>query len=182
MSNTKKSETGFTLVEILIVMLVIGILAAIVYTVAPNSQERAYRNRAFAEVNTMANAARLYLEKYNVWPDDVNRDLPAELNEFIDIEDEWPNAPWPGSVYDWDNWMVNGEQIIQVSIRFCPIGGPLSACSFPDEPWAQNFGVNSAVFFCLDATTHEPCRSHSGNPPNYPGYCINCAQKEIPGT
>jgi hypothetical protein len=157
-------------------------LAAIVYTtIIPNWRERTYKSRAFAEVNTMANASRLYLEKYNEWPGDVNRALPAALNEFLDVDEDWPFAPWPGSVYDWENWTVNGDQIIQVSVRFCPIGGPLTACQFPNEPWAENFNINSAVFYCIEATAATPCRSHSAEPPNYPGYCINCAQKEIPG-
>ncbi|HEX9594779.1 MAG TPA: type II secretion system protein, partial [Candidatus Saccharimonadales bacterium] len=147
--NNLSGKTGFTLVEILIVITVIGILASLVMlTIVPNWRQRTYKNRAFAEVNTMANAARLYLDKYNQWPEDVNRDLPAELNEFIDVENDWPDAPWPGSIYDWDNWSVDGETIIQISVRFCPIGGPLSACQFPEEPWAENFGVNSAVFYC----------------------------------
>ncbi len=173
--------SAFTLAEVLIVITVIGILATLVYiTIIPNWRERTYKNTAFAEVNTMANAARLYLEKYNTWPPDVNRALPAELNEFLDINEAWPDAPWPGSVYDWDNWTINGDQIIQISIRFCPIGGPLSACNFPDEPWATNFDVQSAVFYCIKDTLANPCRSHVAKPPDHPGYCINCAKKEIP--
>jgi prepilin-type N-terminal cleavage/methylation domain-containing protein len=180
-ANHPVSKRGFTLVEILVVITVIGILASLVMlTIIPNWRQRTYRNRAFAEVNTMANAARLYLDKYNVWPDDVDRDLPAELNEFIDVDEDWPDAPWPGSTYDWDNWTIGGDSVIQISIRFCPIGGPLSACNFPQEPWASNFGINSSVFYCLKDTAANPCRSHVSNPADYPGYCINCADKEIP--
>lgn len=169
-SKLKRSILAFTLVEIMMVVTLIGILSAIVINNVSGSKERTYRTEAFAEMNTLANATRLYLEKYNEYPDDVDRDIPAALSEFIAIETDWPDAAWPGSVFDYDNWMVGGEHIVQISIRFCPISGPIEDCQFPDEPWAENFDVQSAVYYCMKG----PCRAHSSKPYNHPGYCINC--------
>lgn len=165
------SPKGFTLVEIIIVISVIGILAGIVLVNVGGSKERTYQTKAFAEMNSLANATRLYVEKYNEYPDDVNRNLPAGLNEFIAIETDWPDAAWPGSVFDYDNWTVDGEQIIQISVRFCPFGGDLDTCQFPNETWADGFDQQSAVYYCLKGA----CRSHNSRPYNHPGHCINCA-------
>ena len=163
-------QRGFTVVEILIVIVVIGILSSLVLVNVSGSKERTYKTKGFAELNTLANATRLYLEKYNTYPPDVNRNIPAELNEFISFDGEWPYAPWPGSVYDYDNWTIDGKQVVQISIRFCPLGGQLSECSFPDEPWANGFDQQSSVYYCLKGA----CRAHVSSPYNHPGYCINC--------
>jgi hypothetical protein len=81
--------------------------------------------------------------------------------------------PSPGSYFDWENWNnpdIPGEKIYQISVRFCPAGGGLGTCKFPNEPWASGFGVDSAVYFCI----YGSCRSHEGQPLAYPGYCVNC--------
>lgn len=156
------------------VMVVIGILSSLVLISTRDARERTYETSANAEMNTMANAVRLYVQKYNEYPDDVNRDIPSVLNEFLDVEEDWPDAPWPGSVFDYENW--DGGDTIQISIRFCPIGGPLGDCQFPDEPWVTaNWDVQSSAFFCIyEAPGSGSCRSHSSRPVDHPGHCVNC--------
>jgi len=167
-------QKGFSLIEILLVIAIIGILAAIVYTNNGRIKEKTYLSRANVELKTFAYALRMYaFENNNVFPDDVNRDLPAGLEAYLNTEPNWPDAPWPGSVYDWDNWMIDGQPVYQISIRFCPIGGPLSACNFPDESWAEDFDINSAYYYCISGS----CRSHSSEPVDYPGYCSNCEEQ-----
>jgi prepilin-type N-terminal cleavage/methylation domain-containing protein len=166
---------GFTIVEILIVIFVMAILALLVVNNIQGSTERAYLSRTVSEFTTFANALNLYAAKYNDYPADVSRSLPASLNEFIaknEQGEDWPDAPWPGSVYDYENWPdLDGVDTYQISVRFCPVGGPLSACKFPKEPWVTaSWGVNSAVYYCLKGN----CRSHQSEPKTYPGYCINC--------
>src|SRR5262245_32145636 len=93
-THTRGSVQGFSLVEILIVIFVIGILAALVITSVANSRERAYYSRSVTEFTTFANALKLYAAKYNTYPPDVSRDIPAELNEFVAKDAEghnWPN-------------------------------------------------------------------------------------------
>jgi hypothetical protein len=101
--------------------------------------------------------------------------LPAGLNEFIAKTaqgEDWPDAPWPGSVYDYENWPnLDGVDTYQISVRFCPAGGPIGLCKFPKEPWVtSSWGVDSAVYYCVSGN----CRSHQNQPKTYPGYCINC--------
>lgn len=162
---------GFTLIELLIVVAIIGVLSAIVLVSINSSRESAYYSRASLEMTELAKALSLYLSDHGSYPADVNRGLPNGLEAYLSAGD-WPNGPWPGSIYDWDNWDnpdTPGQKIYQISLRFCPIGGPLSACNFPKAPWAQNFDVDSALYFCLSGA----CRSHIGEPINYPGKLIN---------
>lgn len=181
----RKKYSGFTVIEVLIVIVVIGILAALVMVrYIPDHKERTYETRGFSELQTFANATRLYVQKHNEYPADVNRDVPAEIKEFIandQTNQDWPNAPWPGSVFDYDNWEIDdnnngtieedlGEHVVQVSIRFCPYGGGIETCQFPNEEWAQNFDQSSSVYYCLTGK----CRAHSNKPITHPGYCINC--------
>ena len=168
-----RNEKGFTLIELLIVIAIIGVLSSIVIASLQSSRKRAYEVSAKNEINQLNNALQLYLNDTNgTYPPDVSRDLPAEIKVYLGSNNssEWPKAPWPGSVYDWDNWIIGGQRVVQISIRFCPAGGGLSTCKFPNETWAQNFGVNSAYYYCLEGA----CRSHSAEPLNYPGYCANC--------
>lgn len=176
------NQRGFSLVELLIIITVIGVLAVMVIIYIPKSRERTYFTRATAEFQTFTNALKLYLVKYNDYPTDTSQSMPASLNEFIakqDINSEWPEAPYPDSVYDYDRWDdLEGEDTVQISIRFCPVGGPLSACKFPNEPWASSFGINSALYYCIKGN----CRSHQSEAATYPGYCVNCPNNKAIGT
>jgi prepilin-type N-terminal cleavage/methylation domain-containing protein len=168
----KKKSSGFTLVELLIVLAIIGYLASIVIGNLSGAKDKAYYARSQKEFDSLNQALQIYLiDHLYAYPADVNRGLPSGLENYLPGGD-WPDAPWPGTVYDWDNWTdpATGKKIIQISIRFCPVGGALSTCHFPSESWASNFGVNSAVYYCLEGA----CRSHINQPITYPGKCVNC--------
>jgi prepilin-type N-terminal cleavage/methylation domain-containing protein len=169
-------QNGFTLMELLVVIAIISILASIVFVSMGKAKDKAYYSRAKMEYKSIATALQLYFEDNQDFPPDANRNVPPGLEQYLSTTegvDQWPTAPWPGSVYDWDNWEDPdnyGENIYQISIRFCPAGGELEECSFPNEDWAENFGVNSAVYYCVSGA----CRSHINESIDYPGYCVNC--------
>lgn len=167
----RKNLAGFTLIELLAVITIIAVLSAIVLVSMNGSRESAYYSRASQETTEIAKSLLLYLNDHGSYPADVSRSLPSGLEAYLPAGD-WPDGPWPGSVYDWENWDDPdnpGHKIYQISIRFCPIGGPLSACKFPKTTWAQNFGIDSALYYCLSGV----CRSHVNQPINYPGKAIN---------
>ncbi len=171
---------GFTLVEILIVVSVIGILAAITgNTLIPNWHERTYFSRSIAELNTLGNATNLYVSKYNVYPPDQGRGIPAPIMEFVQSAGRnaaWPVAPWPGSTYEWDNWPPDAskgfDQTYQLSIHFCN-AGDTATCkrNFPREKWVtSSWDSYSSVYYCISGT----CRADQNYPVTHAGYCINC--------
>lgn len=165
-------KRGFTLLELLIVVGIIGVLSNIVLGNLGSARDKAFEVRGKKELRTLHEALQMYItDNGGRTPVDVSRGLPPGLEDYLPSGD-WPSAPWPGSVYDWDVWTdpQGGPQIQQISIRFCPAGGGTSTCQFPRESWAQNFGVNSAAYYCIQGT----CRSHIAESVNYPGYCMNC--------
>jgi len=163
----KINKKGFTLIELLIVVAIIGILSSIVLINLNRARNATYLARAELEFKSLSTAIQFYTEDNGDYPADVNRGLPPGLEVYL-AGDHWPNAPWPGSVYDWDNWTDpdSGLPILQISIRFCDGG----VCHIPDEPWATDFDNNSAVYYCIEGA----CRSHINEPIDHPGYCINC--------
>lgn len=169
-------KKGFTLIELIMVIAIIAILSAVVFTSVKTARQKAFYARALSEYNSMSMALTFYqADNENEYPPDVSRDIPPGLGKYLAGEnsDNWPNAPWPGSVYDWENWVDpsdSDKKIYQISIRFCPVGGQITQCVFPKEEWAKNFGVNSSVYYCIQGA----CRSHIDEPINYPGYCVNC--------
>ena len=188
-TNLHSSLTGFTLIEVLIVVLVIGTLAAIGYgTLAQKWKNKAYYTRGIAELNAMGNAANLYVAKYNDYPADVSRNIPSDLKEFVQGQeniDAWPAAPWPDSVYDYDNWPPdeNGpNQTYQISVRMCNPGDDATCnknakkylSEYVSEATLNTWDSNSAVYYCIKGS----CRSHQAKPMNHPGYCVNCGTSE----
>ncbi len=172
--NQDGQRVGFTIVELLIVIVVIAILATITIIAFTGVQRRAYYNRAISESGAVAKAVGLYYADKGTYPADVERNIPVAIFDYTGNEEapeEWPNAPWPGSVYDYDNFIgSDGNETVQVSIRFCPVGGPLSACQFPNEPWAADFDVQSSAYWCITGV----CRAHPSSSDSHPAYCLNC--------
>ncbi len=161
---------GFTLIEIMMAIAIISILATIVYGSIGNALEKARFARAKAELSEIAKAAeQMALNNGGIWPPDASRSLPSGIETYLG-PGTWPDAPWDGSVFDWDNFETDlGEQTYQISIRFCPLGLP-DQCKFPDEPWAKDFDYYSSVYYCI----YGHCRAHINMPADHPGLCVNC--------
>lgn len=167
----RNQEGGFTLIELLITISIIAILAHYVLPAFSKARNAALFSRAKAELQSINKSLQLYLDDFYDYPPDTNRDIPPGLEAYLE-PGIWPDAAWPGSVFDWDNWADPdnpGQRIYQISIRFCPIGQP-SQCKFPNEPWAASFDINSSVYYCISGN----CRAHLSQPINHPGYCVNC--------
>ncbi len=162
---------GFTLVELLIVISIIALLAQLIIPRIGDAREKARFARAEQEFKSIHESLILYQSQYGELPDDTNRDIPPGLEEYL-APGIWPDGAWEGSVFDWDNWEDPDDpekRIMQISVRFCPVGQP-TQCRFPDTDWADNFDINSAVYYCIEGA----CRSHINKPISHPGYCVNC--------
>ncbi len=171
-SMNESGGRGFTIVEILVVIVVIAIIAAITIVAYNGIIERTTYNRAMNELSSLHKATLAFHALNERYPNDVARGIPSEIAPFINgSADSWPNAPWPDNIYDYDYFVgSDGNEAVQMSIRFCPAGGPLSACRFPNEAWASDFQVNSSAYWCITGK----CRAHSAEDDLYPAYCLNC--------
>ena len=94
-------RAGFSIVELLVVVLMLGVLAAIAL---PSYQKVMYRARAARIVNDLhvvRNAAYQYELENEEWPADVNRGVhPPELRPYMAGVEFEGN----GYVLDWDAW------------------------------------------------------------------------------
>jgi prepilin-type N-terminal cleavage/methylation domain-containing protein len=167
---------GFTLIELLMVISIIGILTMIVLPVVSSARSAVYLLQAKLELRAIAAELENYFSIHGAYPPDANNDFPPGVQDELNLNDDWPAGPWPGSVYYWDTWSPGQLQyqpkahVKQISLRFCPVVGQTIDCSFPAGPWSQNFDSYSAVYQCISG----PCRAHSSQPATHPSYCINC--------
>jgi general secretion pathway protein G len=109
-------EAGFTLIELMVVMVIIGVLAALI---VPNVLERADEARATAaktDVNNLVQALKLYKLDNQAYPT-TEQGLQALVNKpatppmpqnWKPYLDKLPNDPW-GRPYQYLNPGVKGE-------------------------------------------------------------------------
>ena len=170
-----KNTKGLTLIELLLAMVVMGILATMALGSLVDATDATRLAQAKAEMRTMRNAINVYKIYNESYPSDVNRDIPPGIEPYLSSSDSdnWPDAPWPGSVYDYDAFVSGGVPTYQISIRYCEIGQP-ETCNFPDLEWAENFDVQSSAYWCIEGN----CKSHPSQPADHPGYCISCNLNE----
>src|SRR4051812_31426528 len=119
----KSSERkGFSIMELILVLAIIMLISWIILVSVNTFKNKSYYARSLEEFKTLAAALELYRAVNAQYPPDVSRDLPPGLEAYISGGGSatWPKAPWPGSVYDWDNWPDpgGGKDIRQISIRF----------------------------------------------------------------
>ena len=159
-------DKGFSLIEILVVIAILGVLVTLVYSAINIARNKAYTARTLQEFRAFEQAMFLYLDDFGSYPPDVSRDIPPGIEVYMGGTD-WPKGPYPGSVYDWDN-ITGADPYIQISLRFCDISG--NNCNFPLEDWAADFDHQSSFYWCFEGN----CRSHPNQPVSHPGYCANC--------
>ena len=66
-----RSSRGFTLVELLIVIVLIGMLAAIALARFGDSKERAFDAVALSELRNVITASEAYFADYSTYPSDI---------------------------------------------------------------------------------------------------------------
>ncbi len=113
---------GFTLIEILIVVAIIGILATIVMLSLGGAQARSKYARVVSDMTSIAKAVDLYqTQNNNVYPADVTAGvMPIELADYLST---WPKPPCSDIGYQYDyNLQSTGEAGLIYGYYFCASG------------------------------------------------------------
>ncbi len=135
--NLKTRESGFTLIEVLVVVIIVAILAAVAFPIYQNYVKGAYASDAQSAIGSIYNAAQMYYQDMGEWPTDVRGDLEPK---YISIKEATHSQ--------WEFTMVGGgEDLTQVNamskegmkqgagkeVRYMVATGKFEGYGFEDE-------------------------------------------------
>ena len=165
----RKNQTGFTIIELLIVIAIIGILATIVITNIVGGQEKARISKAESELQLIDKAILAMSLDLAKWPNGCTEnqvngpevdivDAESGLFEappvgFIDTNCEWTSA----DVSSWSGPYLQDDTIIDPwdnSYIFDPDYYPWQSCSskanLPVTAAVVTFGADATRYTCDD--------------------------------
>lgn len=95
-------KSGFTLVEIMIVVVIIGLLATIALPAFFNNRKIAIANRVAKDLKTFTDAFEIYATENGGYPADLGPGrLPSVMNDYLHQSTFEAKTPAGGN-YDWD--------------------------------------------------------------------------------
>ncbi len=114
-SIKKRMQEGFTLVEILIVVVIIGILATIAIPAYFRYVERGYASDAKVQIKNIAQSAEIFYQENQDWPADCWEEMNAQ--GYLDIKTsttkKWEfDCNWP----DVEGGLLSGGTITATSL------------------------------------------------------------------
>ena len=118
-------RAGFTLVELLTVIAIIALLAALILGLAGNAQKKAARDRANAEITQLSSFVGDYLAQYGQVPQNLatlSNALKAANHSLTNLQDPW------GMSYKY-------EASSKVTFYLWSLGGDLSATGTNRAMW-----------------------------------------------
>lgn len=107
MSAPKRGRNGFSLIELLIVMLIIGILASLGIPAYQSMIVRAQATKVAGDLNTIKVAAYNYAADQHQWPPETAAgQVPAGLAPYLPDGYTFTRADY---TLDWEYWILSGD-------------------------------------------------------------------------
>ena len=117
--NLYRKEKGFTLVELMVVIIILAVLTGIAIPSYMALRNRARQTAAKAEMTNMATAIELFMSDYSEYPGDGLAELTLELegaaggtlngaNQYVYMSSVPQTDPW-GGAYTYDDTDGDGS-------------------------------------------------------------------------
>lgn len=150
------STQGFTLMEMMVIIAIIGILAAIVYASLDEARARARFTQVETTFDQVAKAAESYRFEKGHWPADTNPlpngGVPEFVARYLSIDSDQsgggrnlPTPPCAGYKYDWQNWpdyrnwtdqnRKHGEKVVKLSLYDNNGDEVATKCIYTEPEW-----------------------------------------------
>ena len=85
----KNRQSGFTLIEVLVVVIIVAILAAVAFPIYQSYVKSAYASDAQATIGAIMNASKMYFQDTGMYPSEVTADLEPK---YIQIDKGTSNS------------------------------------------------------------------------------------------
>ena len=103
-ARVRPAEAGFTLVEIMVVIVILGLLATLVVQNVAGASDEARQTKAQTDVKVIAGAVRQYYAKHGKLPDSLEVLAQKDDKGTGNLIEELPKDPW-----DHDYMLVEGN-------------------------------------------------------------------------
>lgn len=138
----KQAEQGFSLIELLIVVGIIGIIAAIGVPMLLDAMDRAKQRRTMGDMHSLVTANGTYKVDLQVYAPTLNDLQGAEYLQVVVLDDGWGN-PFVynsnGDNYDLTSWGRDGA------------AGPPPPSPWRNDPFEPDIIVNDGMFTQMPA-------------------------------
>ncbi|GIW74015.1 MAG: hypothetical protein KatS3mg103_0537 [Phycisphaerales bacterium] len=116
------SQRGFTLVEVLIVVVILGVLAVIAVPQAANASRTAAHTAFARNTRTLVDAAVMHRTRTGTWiGDGSSGQIPDGLEAFIDPQ-QWENGTPIGGLWDSET-RPDDDLTLGIGVHFMGAGG-----------------------------------------------------------
>jgi len=132
----KSREAGFTLIEVLVVVIIVAILAAVAFPIYQNYVKGAYASDAQSAIGSIWNASQMYYQDMGEWPDDIEQLQPKYIDIKTSTERQWSFTIIGGGDGISEITAVSTEEMKQGAgheIRFLTEEGTFSGYGFDEE-------------------------------------------------